>query len=704
VLPPMEAYLKDLFMVRLSPESKMVSLASKQVQRLPWSDPAQECGQLVIKYMLKACRKGRYKAVGAVAAVAEKLKRAKPEISVRLTDAVLEELQWALEHPNVRDQQRTIVYARLLGEMLRVGLIPASLAFEELYKFIDLGHEIPLALRESSENYSAEAEDAAASGSMPKPKFMAAGGDISQPIAEDEEMGEDGEGEGAGLHDEDEQSAGPEKPAVVAVSKHSKYDPRVPTPLDSPNSPFRISLVCTVLENASSVLVSASNKGKLGAFLAAFQRYLFTKDTLPTEVEFNLLDVFDVIDSRWKEKAGGGRNRGKKTSDATGFTRYQTWIDAHNATVAVEEAQFLSKQRAEARLLAQAGVVPAGDASVSVAGTEELDELDDDMAIVSDDEDEASIDDERSLNSADDMSVDSNASDGSDASEKADSDEDSSGSEEDDQEEVGDEEYFDEDEEVNEEMDEAAAQEAYMRQMEDDAFEREIRRLTMDALEKGKVTARSTGGKVSDSMPVASQLSIKKATASGDQAAANAEAISMPTSTSVSPTPGPTTLGGQQGMSFQLLKKGHKGRAETKQLLIPSDTNLARAANKQDDEAARERDILKEQVLRYAAVSAEQDAAGGNVYMEQSKLQAIRNRPLTMEQIDGAFGSSNRRRQGQGQEGGEGGSSGRGYGGRHRAPYSGRGRGGGRAPAGRGGGRLFNPGTYSRSAREDDDF
>ena len=209
MLPPMEAYLKDLFMVRLSPESKMVSLVSKQVQRLPWSDPTQECGQLVIKYMLKACRKGRYKAVGAVAAVAEKLKRAKPEISVRLTDTVLEELQWALEHPNVRDQQRTLVYARLLGEMLRAGLIPASLAFEELYKFIDLGHEIPLALRESSENYAAEAGDAAASGSMPKPKFMAAGGDIlSQPIAEDEEMGEDEDGEGAALSDEDEQSAG----------------------------------------------------------------------------------------------------------------------------------------------------------------------------------------------------------------------------------------------------------------------------------------------------------------------------------------------------------------------------------------------------------------------------------------------------------------------------------------------------------------
>mmetsp|Transcript_8553 Transcript_8553/g.14482 ORF Transcript_8553/g.14482 Transcript_8553/m.14482 type:complete len:97 (-) Transcript_8553:308-598(-) len=32
---------------------------------------------------------------------------------------------------------------------------------------------------------------------------------------------------------------------------------------------------------------------------------------------------------------------------------------------------------------------------------------------------------------------------------------------------------------------------------------------------------------------------------------------------------------------------------------------------------------------------------GGNVYLEQTKLQVIRNRPLSMEDIDRNFGSSN---------------------------------------------------------------
>ena len=701
VLPPMEAYLKELFMVRLSPEADSVKLVSKQVQRLPWSDPTQECGYLVVKYMLKACRKGRYKVVGAVTAVAANLKRTKPEVPTRLADTVLEELQWALDHPSVRDQQRTIVYARILGEMLHSGLVPTSLVFDELYKFINLGHEIPPALRESSEKYAAaQAEGSAAvstvsSSSTPMPKFMAVGGDVSQAIAEDEEIDEDDD-EGGGGSDEQNNTDGeeqpdeePTRPAVVAVSKYSVFDPRVGTPFDPPNSPFRISLVCTVLETSSSALVTSGNKAKLEAFLAAFQRYLFTKDTLPTEVEFNLLDVFDVLDSGWKEKSRSSKRRQSKQESSAGFTRYPTWLEAHNTTVAIEEAQALSKERAEARLLAQAGVVSAGDASL--AGTAELDELDDEMAIVSEDEgDEVSVDDDGSLRSADDMSLGSEGS-GDDSNTEDDDDDDLSGPEDDNEESSGE----DSGDGVDEEAEAAAAEEAHMRQMEDDAFERELRRLTMDALEKGKVTSRSAGGKVSDTMPVASQLIIKKpaaspsATGPGIPVAANNTA------------PTPMALAGPHAMSFQLLKKGHKGKSETKELYIPTDTNLVRAANKQDDEAARERDILKEQVLRYAAESAEQGAAGGNVYMEQSKLQKNRNRPLTNEAIDNAFGSSNRRRQqGQDQGTGRGGSS------SGRVPfYSGRGRGGGRAPPGRGAGRLFNPGSYGRpNPRDDDDF
>jgi hypothetical protein len=39
------------------------------------------------------------------------------------------------------------------------------------------------------------------------------------------------------------------------------------------------------------------------AFLTALQRNLFTKPVLPTEVEFSLLDTFDVVDSQWRQAA-----------------------------------------------------------------------------------------------------------------------------------------------------------------------------------------------------------------------------------------------------------------------------------------------------------------------------------------------------------------------------------------------------------------
>ena len=130
---------------------------------------------------------------------------------------------------------------------------------------------------------------------------------------------------------------------------------------------------------------------------------------------------------------------------------------------------------------------------------------------------------------------------------------------------------------------------------------------------------------------------------------------------------------GKQSVSFQLLKKGNKGRVEAKELIVPSDTNLAKRATKHDDEAAREHDILKARVLQYEAESAENEMTGGNVYLEQTKLQVIRNRPLSMEDIDRNFGSTNgdtvvrrtagesrARNPGRGGRGGRGGGRGRG--------------------------------------------
>ena len=603
VYPPLEAYLRHLLLVKLAPTDSVVAFVSKGLLRFPWNDPSQQCGALICKYMMKAVRKGRYKAIQAVAAVAAFTRRSRPEITARLIDAVLEDLQWSMEHPSFRDQQRTITYAKLLGELYSHLLVSGQMVVQQLYNFINFGHDIPEALREASEKQLAESTGAAEEGGLKEtlPVYNSSGG-VSQTINEDEEMEE------AEL--ETKEVVEPTQPQVVAVSKYSKYDPRVPCTIDPPNSVFRVKLVCTLLDTSAKYLMNKSNLTAVDGFLAAFQRYLFTKTLLPTEVEFALLDTFDVIDSRWRVAMRDKIPPGEHDKKVFGFPRYATWLDAHNVTVANEEAEALHEARTRARLEAMAGAADGTDASIDSDSVHDLDSMMD--------EDEEYGDEQMSMDGMDSDTGSQEAvemaSESDNESQEGSSEEESEGDDESgesDEDELDDE-YAGSDEE---EFDE----EAYMRQLEEEAFERELRRLTMDALEKGKNTARTAiGGKVADTMPSGSQFIRKKT---------EPEATGEPM----------LALSGQEGISFQLLKKGNKGKVEAKQLVVPSDTNLAKRATKQDDEAAKEREMLKARVLEYEAESAE--GAGGNVYLETEKLQVIRNRPLTMQDIDESFGT-----------------------------------------------------------------
>ena len=562
-----------------------------------------------------------------------------------------------MENPAFKDQQRTITYARLLGELYCAALASGQLIIQQLYKFINFGHEIPDPLREASEKHLAKFDgNGSAAGANAVPNSSTG---VSQTIQEDEEMEE--------KDLEPKVDVASAALTTVAVSPHSKYDPRVATHLDPPNSAFRIKLVCTLLEVVGKTIVTRNNIPKLEGYLAAFQRYLFTKTFLPTEVEFALLDTFDIVDSQWrkvgKEPSGKvKKNDNSAVEKASGFPRFASWLDAHNACVALEETEATYEVRAKSRLESLAGESKNvdGDASVVSSILDELMDEDDDSSedalsasardSLADDHDSVDMDTDDEVVDDGQEEEEESASEGSDDEEDSDA-----SSDEDSDDEEGSDDEFDE--------------QAYMRQLEDEAFERELRRLTMDALEKGKTTAR--GGKVADTMPTGSQF-IKKKPSSETAIAESGPAM---------------TLAGKQGISFQLLKKGNKGKLEAKSIVVPTDTNLALVATKQDDAAARERDMIKARVLQYEAESAESHHSGGNVYLEQEKLQVIRNRPLSMEDIDRNFGTTggnlhpgDKARAGSsggvsGSFAGRGGSSGRGV-------LSGRGRGrGGRGNA-----------------------
>lgn len=600
ILSPIEAYLKELLLVRV--DRTNVSFVSKQLFRLPWGDPAIDYAALIIKYMLKACRKGRYNSIHAVASLASSMKKSKPEILARIIDALLEELQYTMENPNIRDQQRSIVYAKLLGELYSYGLVSSEAIFDQLFKFLNYDHTIPDSIRNATSSNEIPEESA----SLPFALKSSLG--VSGAIIEDEEMEDEDDSKNEDIEESD---TADDTPVPVAVSGLSEYDPRVPSTLDPPSAVFRIKLICTLLDNCASSLVTTSTFSKLEKFLAAFQRYLFIKDTLPTDIEFSLLDTFDLLDSSLKAV--------KKTNKHGTFFRHESWLDAHNTVVAAEESEAITQEKARTRLLAQAGVL---------SGTSENHDLIDETS-----------DDDNSMNSMeDDQSMD-NSDEGISDEEFSIDEEDSEDSERSDVDDYGD--------EIN--TDQAAEDEAELqRRLEDKLFEQELRKLTMDALEKGKNSARTlAAAKVSQTMPSASQFIRSKS-------------ISTDTmSKGEMGTPGIFALGGADGMSFQLIKRGRKGRAETKNLVVPTDTNLAKIATRYDSEAARERDILKAKVLRYEADSADQ-AYSGDAYIDQRHLpepQSLRN-----IDIDEQFGRSSRDAytRGRGSYGGRGYSGGRG--------------------------------------------
>ena len=597
--PPIEAYLRYLLMVKLEPTDESVSEVSRELLRFPWSDPKADCGAFVCKIMLKACRRGRYKTIKAIALVAASLRSQKGanEAPVRLVDAVLEELHWALEHPSFRDQQRVLTYARLLGELFAIAQVSGQVILDQLFAFIHVGHEIPEALREASKKLT-ESANGTNNLEQQLPVYNSAAGAVSDAaIAEDEEM------EMRDLETKKEEI----EAQPVAVSSASKYDPRVPSNMDPPDAVYRIKLVCTLLEASATQLVTKKNLPRIKAFLADFQRYLFTKPVLPAEVEFALLDTFDAIESQWK--------RVTKQADEkeNTFPRYSSWLDAHNATVREEEEEAALEKKKRMHMEALADPSNSLLDIENIGGEELYDgsqegsqqgsqmEEDDD-----DDDDEESR--SYSLNNEENAEHEGEHND------------------DDKKEDVDDEDYDEEDDDYeDEEEEEEFDEEAYMRQLEEEAFERELRRATMEALEKGKNASRKL---VAGDMISGSQIVKKKVLGSKPEASKEAQ------------PPGVFALSGQAGIGFQLLKRGNKGKVEAKEFVVPTDTNLATVATRNDDAAARERDEIKQRVLQYEAESAEAELTGGNVYLEQEKLQVIRNKPLSMDDIDRNFGTT----------------------------------------------------------------
>ena len=69
-----------------------------------------------------------------------------------------------------------------------------------------------------------------------------------------------------------------------------------PSPLDRPDSYFRVRLVCILLDTCGHYFDHGSTKKKLDAFLIFFQCYLFVKrQPLPLEVDHMVQDTMEGL-------------------------------------------------------------------------------------------------------------------------------------------------------------------------------------------------------------------------------------------------------------------------------------------------------------------------------------------------------------------------------------------------------------------------
>ncbi|CAK7273069.1 mRNA decay protein [Sporothrix epigloea] len=71
-------------------------------------------------------------------------------------------------------------------------------------------------------------------------------------------------------------------------------------PIDLPDEYFRIRLVTTLLETTGTYFSKGVAGKKLDFFLFFFQYYIFTKNTLPMDIEFIVQDTFALIRPQWK--------------------------------------------------------------------------------------------------------------------------------------------------------------------------------------------------------------------------------------------------------------------------------------------------------------------------------------------------------------------------------------------------------------------
>jgi regulator of nonsense transcripts 2 len=617
----LEKYIQHLFFVKLNKAT--VEVVIKQLRKLPWqsTSPSVSAGAsasvavvveekkpssadeespatvdssvsvptsvspnvefLIIKFTLKLARM-KYSNVSLVTDCLSGLSKYHPNLLVRLVDVIFEELSRGFDAPHHREQQRLISYVRLLGELFNFSALTSSAIFDLLYFILSYGY---------TPGTSTDSESSSSSSPLTPSLAPMTTTLISSPTRTN---------------------------IFLYFQQMKKINFSLNNELDSPTDYFRIQLLCEVLDTCGVYFVKGILRTKLNNFLLYFQKYLLSKGqsgsqsgmatatggtltgtgvgpgagagpgvaSLPAHVEFNVLDMFDNLESHAQEFVKKERKIGTLGTVATAvelcFPRYGHG-QAEELNIAI---QRLEDELNEKNLVGDGG---GGD----------VEEEDGD-----DDEDGDRDPLHSSLASA-------SLPPHSQSRNKHTELEECGGGVG-----IGDDE--DDEQEYSRgggggrgEEDEEALKLMRMKVIEEDEdFEKAFRSLMLESVESAKPTSNTVGirGGAGDRMAIPAYLPPPKNIMLSSRLGGANEDSDDDEGSSDEEGNG----GGDQNkppmktMAFKLLGRDTKGRVETRRLLIPQDTKISVKMLQSTEHQKIEKERLKEKVLLYESMQQHQ--------------------------------------------------------------------------------------------------
>jgi regulator of nonsense transcripts 2 len=550
-----QLYVRHLLLSKMTTSN--VDNIIRQLRKLPWNNREENVEGVIVKSTMKLAR-AKYSNVPLVTDCLSGLSKYHPNVIVRLVDSVIEELCRGLASPHKREQQRLISYVRLLSELFNYASISSQVVFDVMYLILSYGYET----------------DAVTASQTLQSFSLATASPISLAFM------------------------------IESIFDRKPFDTRRPCDIDAPTDCFRVQLICEMLQACGMYFVRGLSKMKLDDFMVYFQKYLLCKPALPSHVEFSVLDMFDNLEQfahdvlkKEASKGGKGVKSTKKTVVSTEvcFKRF-TSLDEVCAVIEDLETKQQESAKERRQLAVKQGVVPIAEAE---AEEDEDDEDDDDN-----EEDEVCEGDG-----------------GKSYGRRGEAAEDEEEEEDDEEEEEDEDGPNDDDGDIS--AADAARLAAKRREVEEDEeFEKAFKSLMLESVESAKPAGASTvrAGTVdrmaipaflprpknvvtkTSSEPVLGAMKRRKSEEEEeedndeeDEEEEEGESSDDDEDEGVDDK----TTAPKKTMVFKLLGRDTKGRVETRQLLIPEETKIAKKILAADEMRRLEKEKLKEKVLMY---------------------------------------------------------------------------------------------------------